>query len=123
MSNVAITRTRFLDSLNQITEGRDKHDKLTTNLRAALLAFASETPDNLNCAQQIEVGAVGEDVGIKVRGQALLFSDIAHAIEDDPIPKALKNAFPDVTENEWDAFARLTTLIYSLLEQNSSSDR
>lgn len=118
MSDVPLTRTRFLEALTGIAEGHTKADELTTNLRVALLQFGSETPDNLSCAGQIEVGIVGTETGLKLRDRKLLFSDIAHVVEGEPMPEALKTAFPGITQVEWDAFGRMTTLIYILLSRD-----
>lgn len=80
-------------------------------------------PDNLNCTGRVEVGPVGSEIGLKIRGRDVLFSDIAHALESEPLPKALKDAFPDISEGDWDAFARMTTLIHSLLTSELPLDR
>jgi hypothetical protein len=122
MSAVPVTRTKFLQALSRIAKGRDNADDPTTKLRRALLDFASETPDNLNCAERIEVGTLGAETGLALHGRGVLLSDIAHALENAPMPDALKDALPDISAKDWDAFTRLTTLIYSALTQNSSSD-
>jgi len=118
MSDVAIARERFLEVLASIAAGSNSPDALTDKLRAALLDFASETPDNCSAAERLEVGLVGSTVGPKLAGPSLLLSDIAHAVEDLPLPGALKESFPDISERDWDAFTRLTTLVYTLLSCN-----
>ena len=120
MSDVPMTRTQLLDALMKITDSHTSDEELTTGLHAAVLAFGSETPDNLNCVKRIEVGRVGDKTGLKVHGPEVLFADMAHVIEDEPMPEALKAAFPDITEHDWEAFTRLTTLIYILLSRTSS---
>ena len=72
-----------------------------------------------NSAKQIEVGTVGSETGLKLLGRELLFSDIAHVVESEPMPEALKTAFPGITDEDWDAFGRLTTLIYILLSRDA----
>jgi len=47
----------------------------------------------------------------------LLLSAIAHVIEGEPMPEALET-FPGITDEDWDAFGRLTTLIYILLSRD-----
>jgi len=84
-----------------------------------LLDFASETPDNLNCVERIEVGLVDDNAALKIEGRAVLLSEIAHAIEDEPMPEALKKAFPVLNEADWAAFTRMTTLLYVLLARSS----
>lgn len=107
--------------LASIAAGSNRPDALTDKLRAALLDFASETPDNCSAAERLEVGIVGSTVGPKVTGRSLLLSDIAHTVEDLPLPDALKESFPDISERDWDAFTRLTTLLYTLLSRRLST--
>jgi len=91
--------------------------ELTDNLHTALLDFASHTPDNIACARQIEVGTLGSSTGLKLKNRPVLFSDIAHMLEDTDMPEAFKQSLPDITPQDWDAFTRLTTLIYLLFGQ------
>lgn len=109
MSNVAASRKKLLEVLVQISARSSREQ--TADLRAALLNFASETPDNRNCAARLEV----DTSGLKIADRSLSLCDIAHAVEDLPMPEGIKNACPDISEHDWDAFTRLTTLIYALL--------
>lgn len=115
MSEATSIRKQFLEALNEIAGGQATLEGMTQELRQALLNFGSETPDNLNCADRVEVGPVGLKIVPKVRDREVLFRDIAHALEDEIMPKALKEHFPEISEKDWDAFTRLTTLIYILL--------
>jgi len=87
MSDAPFTREQFLEALNGIAGGRTTAQQLTRNLRRALLDFGSEAPDNLNCAGQVEVGPVGSEIGPKITGRDVLFSDIAHALDSEPLPE------------------------------------
>jgi hypothetical protein len=122
MSDVPLTHKQFLDALNGIAGGQTRPEELTRKLRQALLDFGSETPDNLNCANRVEVDRVESKTGPKISGQNALFRDIAHALEDEPLPEALKEHFPEISEKDWDAFTRMTTLIYILLTPEASPD-
>lgn len=121
MSNVPTARAQLLEALNEIARGRASTGNLTRKFCAALTGFALETPDNFTCAERIEVGTVGADIGLKARGQPILLSKMAHATEGVPMPKGLESALPNITNAEWDAFTRMTTLLYVLLEHRSSS--
>ena len=121
MSDLPFPRKRFIEALIRIAAAENSDEELTANLRVAILYFASETPDNLNCAEHVEIGSVGDETGLKLQSRELLLSDIAHAIEDMPVPEALKAAFPGLSADDWEAFTRLTTLIYILLNRSSSS--
>jgi hypothetical protein len=117
MGDVSKTHERFLSALSEIAGGQMGSGELTSELRTALLEFASETPDNLKCAERIEVGRVGHETGLKISRRELLFKEIAHVLEDCPPPAPLTKALPDLSEEDWDAFGRMTTLIYCLLSQ------
>jgi hypothetical protein len=114
MSDVVASREKLLNVLVQISAGSSEEQ--TADLRAALLDFASETPDNRNCADRLEVGASG----LRFANQSLSLCDLAHAVEDLPMPEEIKDACPHICERDWDAFTRLTTLIYTLLSPNVS---
>ena len=119
MGDTPHTRSRFAAALAAIAEGEGGPAAQTAALRRALLDFASETPDNFACAGRIEVGTVGDTTGAKLAGRAALLSDIAHAVEDGPVPDSLRAAYPDIADQEWEAFCRLTTLLYTLLSRKA----
>lgn len=121
MSNNPATRAQFLQALTSIQAGRADLAILTADLRQALLAFASETPDNVACASQIEVGTVAHELGIKFRNHNTLFCDIAHAAEELPLPEAMKSQFPKLTNADWQAFTRMTTLLYVFFGDTSQN--
>jgi hypothetical protein len=123
MSDVPLTRGQLFEALNGIADGQATAQQLTSNLRRTLLDFGSETPDNLNCARRVEVGPVGSEIGPKITGRDVLFRDIAHNLESEPLPEALKDIFPNISEEDWDAFTRMTTLIYILLTPDISPNR
>ncbi|MEE9590665.1 MAG: hypothetical protein V3V97_21890 [Hyphomicrobiaceae bacterium] len=100
MSAVPVTRTKFLQALSGIAKGRDNADDPTTKLRRALLDFASETPDNLNCAERIEVSTLGAETGLALHGRGVLLSDIAHALENAPMPDALNSPLTKSCESD-----------------------
>lgn len=117
MSDVPFVRGQFLEALNRLSDKDENAADLTRSLRKALLDFASKTPENINCAERIELGDVDDDTALKIVGRAVLFSEIAHRIEDEPMPASLRMAYPDLTEKEWDAFTRMTTLLYLLFSR------
>jgi hypothetical protein len=95
----------------------------TAEIRRALLAFGSETPDNLACAAHVDFGASVErrhgperKLGLLLAGTNVLLSDILHVAEDAAIPQPVRGAFPDLTQEAWDAVGRVVTLILLSLE-------
>ncbi len=109
MSHNPNTHRLFLRALNEIAGGGDYAETLTAQIRAALLALGSETPDNLNCASRIEIGNAGGKINPMLRDHRL--SEIAHTLEDEPMPDRVCTAFPDLSDRDWEAFMRLTTLL------------
>lgn len=120
MSNVPLAQKRLIDALSGVAIGPDSNEELTARLRLALLEFSSQTPDNLNCAERIEIGAVGDEAGLKIRNKKLKLGDIAYAVEDMPMPAELAVAFPEMTTQDWEVFTRLTTLLYILFDRSSA---
>lgn len=115
MSDLASARERFIATLNALSENDAGAPEQTEALRRALLEYASETPDNVSCAQGIEIGSDGNGLGLRLVGSNIPLSDIAHELEDVLLPAPLSSAFPELTERDWDTFTRLTTLIYTAL--------
>ena len=116
MSKVPATHKALLDTLRRLAEGNDNNEHLTKSLHDALLSFGSETPDNSSCVNRIEVGSVGNNRGLKLRNQNILLSELAYELENTPMPEKVKEAFPNIIEEDWDAFMRLTTLLYITFE-------
>lgn len=107
----------FAQAWSQIAVSTADDASRSEEFRARLLDFASETPDNLNCAGRIRFGDVGRVSGLKLGGAHVLLSELAHELEDLPRPESVKEAFPDLSEADWDAFTRLTTLLYASIER------
>jgi hypothetical protein len=104
-------------------EGMDLTD-ITDGIMRTLVEMGSETPDNLNCSQQIEYGRVDRRqvgpatvFGLKVKGTEMLVSDVMHLVEDDGIPESVQQYYPDLTDAQWSAVTRMTTMILLSLER------
>jgi hypothetical protein len=104
-------------------EGMDLTE-ITDGIMRTLLEMGSETPDNLNCSQHIEYGRVGRRqvgpatvFGLKVKGTEMLVSDVMHLVEDGGIPDSVQQYCPDLTDDQWSAVTRMTTMILLSLER------
>lgn len=115
MNDTRSTQTQLLSVLARLAAGPFDTEALTGELRKAILEYASETPGNIDCARRVRVDAIGPKAGLVLAEQKLLFEEIAHAVEDSSMPEDLKDAYPNMSEDDWSAFTRLTTLIYTLL--------
>jgi len=112
----------LINVMLQIRNGTHPSRKLTKELRERLLALGSSTPDNLNCARHIEVGAVRSSIGhsltrcVKVRKKPISIANVINALEDARVPKVVRDSFPDLTRDEWRACLRVVTLFLLLFE-------
>jgi hypothetical protein len=97
VSDMPFVRAQLLEVLSRLSDKEEDTANLTLSLRKALLDFASEPPDNVNCADRIEVERVDNDTALKIINRAVLLGDIAHVIEDAPMPESLKIAYPGLT--------------------------
>lgn len=119
MSN--ITRERFARKLCSLydTFGTPDFDieTFSAEVMHAFLEFGSNTPDHRQCSELIEFGPVlGSWVtsfGIKVKGKPVLVRDILYFIESLPMPDEVKEAYPDLEIEEWEAVMRMATMIIS----------
>ncbi|MEV0597623.1 hypothetical protein [Nonomuraea cavernae] len=93
---------------------------LGANVRAALLAFGSKTPDNLAAAGQLDVsaehGPTGRTVGLCLKRSGLRLSRLLASAEHCDIPVGLLEELPDLTQVEWDATLRMAGLILLALD-------
>lgn len=95
---------------------------LTQTFRAAFLAIVSETPDNLQCVSRIAIAAVEDDEGRASRRPVLSstgtpLADIAWSLEEAPMPKQLQERYPQMGQDDWDAFTRFATVLLNELVQ------
>jgi hypothetical protein len=75
--------------------------------------------DNIESMNHIELGYLGGNFGIKIKNKEMFVSDIINALEDmEEPPPEIKEYYPDITDQEWLASARLSTLILLLFEKS-----
>jgi hypothetical protein len=109
--------------------GRSPVEIAGRNPIRSLLAFGSETPDNLNMAERVHWRRFRDErmtgspwkVGFVVAGIPL--SELVHRYEDAPVPVALRRRFPALTKEDWDAARRVVTLLLSPCNRLESSHR
>jgi hypothetical protein len=96
----------------------------TREFREAFLRVGSGTPDNIDAATRIEYGSGGACpyapygfAGLKIRGKDILLTDVAHAIEDLPLPAQVRAYYPDLTQQEWSAATRMITMLLQSLDR------
>lgn len=111
--------------LNQLKdcESSEDFEKLSSELRQLFLQSWSETPDNKETSEYINLGKVknpytnSEESGLILKSQNVLLSDlIYHAFGDSEIPKEVQMQFPNLTQEEWNQTLRICQFALSLFE-------
>jgi hypothetical protein len=95
------------------TRGLQSHEAegLLQDLRAALLAFGSETEDNRHAVECLELVVRRTTRVVGVRGAEAALVDIVNAMEDLPVPDEMRIRFPGLDQTAWEASLRVMTLI------------
>jgi hypothetical protein len=103
--------------------------KTTEILQERLLDFGSHTPDNLACAQDIELRTRITDLGppesqsVAIKNSPYSIADILHSAEGCPTPKQVEEYCPDLTQEQWDNALRFTTLVLLSLQWDSNDSK
>jgi hypothetical protein len=94
-------------------------------LKESFLQAGSESPDNLSCVDYIEYGAIPDQnwgvkttYALKLKRQGAQLSDIANVLENCDMPREIKEHFPHITGEEWDAALRMITMILMAFERD-----
>ncbi|WP_407287417.1 hypothetical protein [Streptomyces sp. BP-8] len=119
-------RERFRQALAAISERTDLHQgQLTARLRTSLLEFASETPDNKDAAQRIAVLRTGkrqQESRLCVSRSGVAFARVVLSADGCPVPSCVREEFPDLTQDEWDAVVQVTGLTLLAFEGESACE-
>ena len=118
------------DRLRKLLREFAEHEKpneasFTREFRRALLDHGSETPDNLDAAQKIDVGSLEEGRPCHLRGFRIArtgdsVTSILNHIEGTTMPADLQDAFPKLTQEDYDAAIRVAVLCLTAFESNTS---
>ncbi len=94
-------------------------ENLDSYIKKLVVSFGSGTEDNIESMNHIELGYSGGNFGIKIKNKDLFVSDIVNALEDmEQPPQEVKEYYPDITDQEWQASTRLSTLLLLLFEKS-----
>ncbi|WP_260638426.1 hypothetical protein [Streptomyces angustmyceticus] len=120
-----MAREQFCQALAAISERPDLHpDELTAQLRSALLSFASETPDNKDAAQLVAVLQTGEfqQRRLCLSRSGVAFAQVVLSAGDCPVPSCVREEFPDLTQDEWNAVIHVTGLTLMAFETEPADE-
>lgn len=107
--------------LQEISEKINEHKD--SSITEELNYHFSLTPDNEQCGETVSIKGYKNPYtcqnvyGLITKNYPL--TEIVYALEnaDDNVFHAIKQVLPRLTKKEWEAFTRLTTLIYCDLEK------
>ena len=109
---------------NMINKEYSHQDMIRKNqeFREKFLALTSETEENVNCLKHLEYGKLTDSEaervtsGVKIKGKDILISEIMNAMEDiEYVPEPVKEYYPDLTNEEWQAATRFVTVMLLLI--------
>jgi hypothetical protein len=119
-----MTKTTFRDrlvALAQTPPTQLRLPEMSDSLMRSFLDFGSETEDNLHCTAHVDYGSVEDalsnlHVGLRLKDQAILLSDLMNVVESLPLPELVQADFPSLTEEEWSAGLRMITMVLIAFE-------
>ena len=122
----SITQKEILELLiDNIKNCKSEEDyrELTITLREKFLSAWSETPDNIQTSKHISIGEVEnmftkkKEVGLIMKSQNDLISNIVwQAFGNSKIPSDVREAYPSLSEEEWNQIFRICQFTLSLFE-------
>ena len=109
-----------LASQNVVSDIAASQD-LTGRFRQALLIFSSHSDDNVACAEELDIGTFSQmegtvEAGVRIRALGRLVSNVLWNAEGCPVPTQLREAIPEITQQQWDASLRFATLLMTAFE-------
>lgn len=128
MTNSSPSRKQFLSTLLTIADlPQATILALESEFAATLLAFGSETEDNLALVDRIGIRETpyydyGRIIGLALKSNDTPVSDVLNFAEGSRIPEGVHQRFPELEQEDWDAVLRLATLVFSALEARLMSD-
>lgn len=105
----------------RVEPGSSPWKELTEKLSHTLLNFASHSEDNLSCVNELDIGKFSQvdgtvAAGVRVRAIGRLVSNVLWYAEGCSVPDQVREAIPEITQQQWDACLRFVTLLLSALE-------
>lgn len=114
----------FLEQYSLALQNDEDLTEVSENLRVALLLHGS-TPDHMwYTVERLEwASELDEDKkevtrqGLAIKGKKIFLSDLLyHITEDENIPKTVKEAFPELTQEEYNSATHVMYLMLSAMD-------
>jgi hypothetical protein len=124
-----ITKANLQDALLSIAASTGTGESaLTLRLRHALLEFGSSTDDNVNATSRVEVGPIDvatarKGQGMRLTGTNIALTNVVNAAEGCPVPQRVREHYPDIQQEQWDAVLRIACLVLLSFEAPGSKTR
>ncbi len=117
-------RDRFLRSLVLARGDIDQVDTRDREFVRALLDFGSETEDNTECVERVGLARLVQQygsgqAGFGLRRSRTSLADVLNTAEGSPVPDQVTDAFPEITQEDWDAVLRLATMVFAAFEASA----
>ncbi|MEU5876584.1 hypothetical protein [Spirillospora sp. NPDC047279] len=110
-------REDFLASLLALADrSGTSAEELTEAFRAALLAYGSDTDDNRAAAGRLAVQDADGTTALALTPPGVPVADVLNAAEGGEVPSPVREAFPEIDQDGWDAALRVATLVMTALE-------
>ncbi len=113
----------FLKELFEMRSAKHENAPLINErFKQAVLSFGSETEDNLSCIEKVGYGFSRNIYNNSVRGlmfrdSEIPLSEVFNYAEVSVVPDCVKQEFPELSDQEWQAALRLFVLILIAIEQ------
>jgi len=117
-ADMANSQSRLLKQLMKLARVRagQPTGEILVDLKRALLAFGSETPDNVPAVRALKIVPGWRARSLGIRGTSAAIGDIINELASLPIPPALRKEFPDLDQKKWQFALRVTVLILTALD-------
>lgn len=99
-------------------------------IMSAFIAFGSETPDNLHCAETVEYGKATLPQnpyfilhGFKLKDKPVFVQHVLEILETIPIPTEVREAYSELQEREWAAAMLMAKKIAQAFSPRSMKGR
>jgi len=108
-------KDELLASLIRIAQDSSLPNDRYDSFSKCFLDYGSDTTDNLACIDRLTLGESDGSFSLILKSGELV-SDILNTAEGCNIPQQVQDSYPNLTQEQWDAVLRLSTIVLTLFE-------